>query len=239
MALTNNKNSPSAHRYFRRLQRLCQFLGLAGAAAILPIVFATAGLVLTDEEISRLTKKYGQSAAERLQNWKYILLSDKKLDETQKLEIVNRFFNKVRFVSDKEHWGKIDYWATPIEFLSTNGGDCEDFAIAKYLTLRELGVPNERLRITYVKALTLNQAHMVLTYYATAGAEPLVLDNLKEKILPASQRHDLVPVYSFNGDNLWLAKELAGRGQLVGGSDRIGLWNDMLERLKKEQETKP
>lgn len=165
-------------------------------------------------------------------------MSDKNVDEAKKLESVNRFFNKVPFVSDWEHWGKADYWATPIEFLATNGGDCEDFAIAKYLTLRELGVPNERLRITYVKARTINQAHMVLTYYAVPDAEPLVLDNLNKNILPASQRHDLVPVYNFNGDHLWLAKELTGRGQLVGSSDRISLWNDMLKRLKNEKEVK-
>ena len=113
----------------------------------------------------------------------------------------------------------------------------EDFAIAKYLTLREIGVPAERMRITYVRAMTLNQAHMVLTYYSRPDAEPLVLDNLQSSIKPASQRQDLVPVYSFNGDNLWLAKEMTGRGQLVGDSERISPWRDLVRRLKREHET--
>jgi len=190
----------------------------------------------SDQEIAAIGKKSGQAAASRLQKWREILLSDVHANELHKLELVNRFFNATPFVSDLEHWGKTDYWATPTELLTTNGGDCEDFAIAKYLTLREIGVPAERLRITYVKATTLNQAHMVLTYYPSPDAEPLVLDNLQPEIKPASQRQDLIPVYSFNGDNLWLAKELTGRGQWVGEAERINLWRDFTRRLKQEKE---
>jgi len=148
---------------------------------------------------------------------------------------VNDFFNQVRFISDEKHWKSTDYWATPVEFLSTNGGDCEDFSIAKYITLRELGVPDERLRITYVKALQLNQAHMVLAYYETPDSEPLILDNLMASIRPASKRPDLLPVYSFNGNDLWMSK-LRGRGQVIrGGSQRINLWRDLTIRLKTER----
>ena len=212
---------------------------LALAVMMLNIsLFMTAGELLpSDQEINAMGKQYGQSAANRLLKWREILLSDPHMDEAKKLELVNRFFNTLPFVSDLEHWGKLDYWAAPEEFLATNGGDCEDFAIAKYLTLREIGVPAERMRITYVKAMTLNQAHMVLTYYSRPDAEPLVLDNLQSSIKPASQRQDLVPVYSFNGDNLWLAKEMTGRGQLVGDSERISPWRDLVRRLKREHET--
>lgn len=211
---------------------------LLGILLGMPHALAVGDLAPTDAEINNVGKKYGSAAAARMQKWREILYSPKSLDESKKLELVNRFFNSLPFVSDQEHWGKEDYWATPVEFLATDGGDCEDFAIAKYLTLREMGVPPERLRITYVKATTLNQAHMVLTYYPTPDAEPLVLDNLQSGILPASQRQDLIPVYSFNGDSLWLAKELTGRGQFLGGSDRVGLWRDLLKRLKHEQETR-
>ena len=205
-------------------------------ALAIPAAIDAGDLAPSDADVANIGKKYGQPAAIRVDKWREILASDKNTSESAKLELVNRFFNTLPFVSDLEHWGKMDYWATPLEFLQTNGGDCEDFAIAKYLTLRELGVPAERLRITYVNALTLNQAHMVLAYYATPDAEPLVLDNLKASIMPASQRTDLVPVYSFNGDSLWLAKELAGRGQLVGGAGRINLWRGLLERLQREQQ---
>ena len=156
---------------------------------------------------------------------------DRSAPDKEKLQRVNDFFNQVRFVSDQKHWKKKDYWATPIEFLSTNGGDCEDFALAKYFTLRELGVADKKLRLTYVKAVRLNQAHMVLSYFATPAAEPLVLDNLDREIRRASKRKDLVPVYSFNGKGLWLAKE-RDQGRLVGKSSRISRWTDIIKRMQ-------
>lgn len=228
---------PSRHHPNRLPFRLV-YLVLVGVMLGTPVFMSAGELAPSDQEIITIGKKYGQAAASRVQKWREVLLSDRHADESRKLDLVNRFFNTLPFVSDLEHWGKEDYWATPLEFLTTNGGDCEDFAIAKYMTLREIGVPAERLRITYVKAVTLNQAHMVLTYYPTSDAEPLVLDNLQPDIKLASQRQDLIPVYSFNGDNLWLAKELTGRGQLVGESDRISLWKDLLMRMKLERETR-
>ena len=109
------------------------------------------------------------------------------------LTLVNARLNRIRFVDDAVHWGQEDYWATPAESVASDGGDCEDFSIAKYFLLKELGVPVSRLRLVYVKAIRLNQAHMVLAYYARPDAEPLVLDNLDERVRAASQRTDLVP----------------------------------------------
>lgn len=160
----------------------------------------------------------------------------KKKSEPDKLTAVNDFFNKIPFVSDAEHWGIHDYWATPTELLASNGGDCEDYAIAKYFTLLSLGISVDKMRITYVKARSLppaDQAHMVLTYYPKPEAIPLVLDNLVPEIKPGSQRADLLPVYSFNGDGLWLAKE-RGAGRVEGGSSRISLWTQLNARMGKE-----
>ncbi|WP_197722049.1 transglutaminase-like cysteine peptidase [Sulfuriflexus mobilis] len=192
---------------------------------------------LTEQLLNQVKVHYGEPAMDRLLQWQSLVQHNKDLDVSEKLEVVNRFFNQSRFVSDIEHWKREDYWATPVEFLSTNGGDCEDFSIAKYFTLKEMGVPVERMRITYVKAVELNQAHMVLTYYSSPDAEPLVLDNLIDGIWPASQRDDLVPVYSFNGDGLWLSKE-RGQGRRVGGSERIALWRDLGIRLNNENKLK-
>jgi predicted transglutaminase-like cysteine proteinase len=155
-----------------------------------------------------------------------------------KLAAVNDFFNQLQFVDDASHWRRRDYWATPIEFLGSNGGDCEDFAIAKYFTLLELGVPETRLQITYVKAVALNQAHMVLAYYAHPAADPLVLDNLVAEILPGSARSDLVPVYSFNGQGLWVSRA-RGRGKRVGTADRLSLWQDLIKRLDSPSPAPP
>jgi predicted transglutaminase-like cysteine proteinase len=156
------------------------------------------------------------------------------MPEKEKLKQVNDFFNQVRFLDDIKHWGKKDYWATPVEFLISNGGDCEDFSIAKYYTLKEVGVDMDKLSISYVKALKLNQAHMVLTYYEKPSAMPVVLDNLIPEIKPASQRTDLLHVYSFNGDNLWLSKK-GRRTTLVGTSDRLGPWVQLKSRLENNR----
>ena len=151
--------------------------------------------------------------------------------ENEKLEQVNRFFNQLYFVDDIKLWGKKDYWATPLEFLGSNAGDCEDFTIAKYFSLLELGVPDKKLRLIYLKALELDQFHMVLAYYPTPSAIPLILDNLDKEIKPATQRTDLLPINSFNGQHLWLMKG-KGNGQQAGRSSRLSLWNDLRQRNK-------
>ena len=194
---------------------------------------------ITDPQIGKLAQQFGPVAKSRLTDGRALVTTAKHKtlqQEREKLELVNDFMNRTPFVADVQHWGKEDYWATPVEFLSTNGGDCEDFSIAKYFALRSLGVPDEKLRITYVKEIVVyNEAHMVLAYFPAPDVEPLVLDNINKSIRPASTRTDLVPVYSFNGSGLWLAKDQTGRGQSVGGSDRIGHWRDVQARLKAAQ----
>ncbi len=119
-----------------------------------------------------------------------------------------------------------------MQALQRGAADCEDYAIAKYFSLRQLGVPSHKLRITYVKALRLNQAHMVLTYYPSPGAEPLVLDNLIDAIRPAGQRNDLKPVYAFNAEGLWVPGPQGGKQ--VGDSKRLSRWQDLLKKMQAE-----
>jgi predicted transglutaminase-like cysteine proteinase len=203
---------------------------LLSSLLVAQLVTARGDFVLEASVLDAAEKKYGDGARQRLLAWQRLVNEDASTTDLEKLEKANRFINTNNFVSDAIHWLKNDYWATPIEFLASNGGDCEDFALAKYFTLKLLGVPEGKINMTYVKAWKLNQAHMVLTYYATPGAEPLVLDNLVQTIELASKRSDLIPVYSFNGSGLWLSKE-RGRGKLVGKSDRLKLWNNLLERM--------
>lgn len=191
---------------------------------------------LSDKLIAYVGRKYGQDAQHKVLDWQKLIEKGKTVSERDKLDLANDFFNQVPYVSDIDHWGIKDYWATPVEMLASNGGDCEDFAIGKYFTLIGMGVPMERLRITYVRELKfdpIDQAHMVLAYYATPDADPLILDNVDKAIWPGSERDDLVPIYSFNGGGLWLAKE-RGAGRKVGGADRINLWNDLITRMNRE-----
>ena len=144
---------------------------------------------------------------------------------------MNRFFNRqLRFIDDRQIWQQNDYWATPIEALVKGAGDCEDYSIAKYFTLRRLGLPSDKLRITYVKALQLNQAHMVLGYYPSPTADPWVLDNLVNEIQPASQRTDLLPVYAFNAEGVYFP----GSNSKKSDSKKISRWQDLLKKMRME-----
>lgn len=199
----------------------------------LPLV---ADLNISSRVLDKIEAQYNKFARKRVEDWQKLVDENKDLPEAEKLELVNQFFNtNVLFIDDIDLWNKKDYWATPLEMLSIGGGDCEDYSIAKYFTLKELGVDEDKLRITYVKAKELNQAHMVLTYFKTKRSVPLVLDNLITDIKPATQRNDLTPVYSFNGTGLWLAKS-RGEGQRVGGSSRLSLWQDLEKRMQKQAE---
>lgn len=170
---------------------------------------------------------------QRIDAWQRLLSTQKPLSEVEQLKVVNLFFNhQLRYQEDIDLWHEVDYWATPIESLWKGAGDCEDYAIAKYFSLRRLGVSADKLRITYVKALRQNRAHMVLTYYSSPEAMPLVLDSLVDPILPASQRQDLLPVYSFNGEGLWLTG--AGGNKKVGDTKRLSRWQDVLKKMTAE-----
>lgn len=208
---------------------------------LLPLLVAALALtdVFADEfEISEALIKevqhhYGAAAGARMEGWRRIMKDNAGLSETRKLKLVNDFFNRQKFVNDINHWGKADFWATPVEFLASGGGDCEDFSIAKYYTLRQLGIPDHKLRITYVMALEYKQAHMVLSYFPEPGTIPLILDNLNKRILPADQRRDLKPVYNFNGDGLWYARQRGGGDKKVGKSSRVGRWMKLRKRFQQ------
>ena len=216
------------HGCFKRLNRAL----LGGCILLIGLASALAnwdfGVILQNAE-----SRYGKlgAAKQRIQAWEAQIKASGSSSERDKLTEVNRFFNRqIRFTDDIRLWKQNDYWATPIEMLVKGEGDCEDYSIAKYFTLRRLGIPSDKLRITYVKALNYNQAHMVLTYYASPGAEPLVLDNLINEIKPASQRKDLLPVYAFNAEGLYLP----GSTSRKSDSKKLSRWQDILRKMRTE-----
>jgi len=180
----------------------------------------------------KMKQNYNVATVQRIQRWENILLSLKNKSTDDQLFKINNMFNSVGYKTDLDNWGKSDYWATPIEMLVTNGADCEDYVIAKYLSLRKLGIPDSKLRMMFVTALEQNQAHMVLAYYSAPNAIPLILDNINPRILPATKRRDLRPVYSFNGEGLYKAKA-QGRGTKLGNS-RHKMWDDLTSRIERD-----
>ena len=97
-----------------------------------------------------------------------------------------------------------------------------------------MGVPEEKLSLTYVKTLNYDSHHIVLLYYSKPDAEPLILDNNVDYVKSGFERSDLIPVYSFNGTSLWLAEQ-RGRGRFAGNSNRLKLWQNLKERMVPER----
>lgn len=225
----------------------------AAAAIMLPRALMVAALLLagcagqpaprpepvptvSERLIQRIERENGPQAAARVSHWFALIEQGKSASDPERLRLANNFFNDARFTTDMEVWQQQDYWATPIEFLIKDAGDCEEFAIAKYFTLSRMGIAEDALRITYVRAQTLHQPHMALAWYPALDAEPLILDNLEPRILPAGERPDLTPVYSFNGTDLWLANS---RREQVHSGDAATLshWQQLRERLAREMAT--
>lgn len=187
-----------------------------------------------------LIKRFGSAKVSVLRDWEKTLTHAKSGSEQVKLEKINNFINKhIAFEDDIDIWEQSDYWATPLETIGRGRGDCEDFAIIKYYSLHHAGIPLAKLRLVYVKA-KLNgpngpylQAHMVLAYYPTPNAMPLVLDNLVPEIKPASQRSDLHPIFSFNSEAIWAG--VAGDAKKgTGGTAKLSRWQDLLQRARSE-----
>ena len=190
-----------------------------------------------EQMLNRLNQKFSVQARQRGIALNALLKRLKKSNVRQQLIEVNRFFNQFKYKEDMILWGEMDYWTTPEEFLGVNGGDCEDYVIAKYFALRSLGVPDEQLYLTYVKAIRQNIAHMVLSFFPTPQSIPLILDNYNPQILSADKRRDLLPVYSFNAKSLFLSNASAGMGRFLP-TDKIknSKWKELLANIKRSKQ---
>jgi len=216
---------------WRRMGRQGWVASLAGLALL-----ASLAAPNLDRLQQLALSRYGVEVARRVGEWRTMLSAQQGPGDLEKLESVNRFFNRrIRWVEDPVLWQQDDYWASLLETLAQEAGDCEDFAIAKYVSLLVAGVPERKLRLTYVRMQRSlgaePEAHMILAYYADPAGEPLILDNLDIEIKPASRRPDLTPVYAFNASQLWF------RGPNPSSSDptaRISRWRDVLARMQAE-----
>lgn len=184
-------------------------------------------------KLKKIFNIYGVNAKKRIQDWEYTIVDHQRKSEIEKLHVANRFINRLNFIDDKRHWRNNDYWATPLETLASSGGDCEDFAIAKYYTLLKLGMSEQCLTLNYVKVKNYNKPHMVLVYQCTKNDQPLVLDNLNPELLSVKQRTDIIPIYSFNQKGMWLSNDL-GKKKKLSKYNRLSLWDDLRQRIRYE-----
>lgn len=214
-------------------------IDLFGSICILAfsVSLAVAGVDI-DRMLLQAGQRYGDAGTASVMAWRDLLTKAAGQPDAVKLRQVNDFFNRrIHFGEDIDIWGKQDFWATPLEVLGRAQGDCEDFVIAKYATLKLLGIPSEKLRLTYVKVRiggsqsTLVQAHMVLSYYPAPDDEPLVLDNLISDIRPASRRADLTTIFGFNAEGLWVG---GATPRATSASQRLSKWQSVLARMREE-----
>jgi predicted transglutaminase-like cysteine proteinase len=177
--------------------------------------FSVSKFYVPDKQLAEYTNKYKQRARKRLEALLTLMNSLVKSPEETKVIKINSFFNQLAYQSDISLWRQKDYWASRLEFLGKGAGDCEDYSVAKFLTLIQIGVPKEKLFLTYVRAKGyVESAHMVVSYYQEPGTIPFILDNYNKQILPATQRNDITPVYSFTAKDLYIQKQ-KGLGKKV------------------------
>lgn len=138
-------------------------------------------------------------------NLQALIAGLKQAGEKEKIESVNLFFNRLPYIPDERRWGKSDYWATPQEFMQY-GGDCEDYAIAKLLTLKHLGIDSDRMRIVIVQDLRKGgMMHAVLEVATDSGR--LLLDNQAQQVLVEDDSDYYSPVFSINTHAWWAYRQ--------------------------------
>ncbi|MGH6648991.1 MAG: transglutaminase-like cysteine peptidase [Aquabacterium sp.] len=203
-------------------------------AVLASLMLGAAGSAFESQKIMAAAQRMGPATSAQAQALIQEIAEVASVDEVSRLKRLNTFFNRrVDYREDREVWGQVDYWATPLEMLNKGAGDCEDYAIGKYLSLIAAGVSPAKMRLVYVRAEVGGAilAHMVLAYYPEPMAEPLILDNLITDIRPASRRPDLAPVFSFNAEGLW-----QGVGSTTAGDPvaRLSRWRELLTKTRAE-----
>jgi predicted transglutaminase-like cysteine proteinase len=129
-------------------------------------------------------------------DWLQTVASLKGKSETEQLDRINRYVNRHPYVPDIQ-----DYWETPGEFFEFNG-DCEDYAIAKYYSLRLAGWPPEKVRIVVLQDLNLNVGHAVTVVYL--DDKVVMMDNQIQQVVDVNTVRHYRAFYSINEEHWWL-----------------------------------
>ncbi len=136
-----------------------------------------------------------------LKEWKEFLTSLKGRSKLSQVRAVNAYMNRQRYFTDPRNYGVKDYWATPGQFFKRNG-DCEDYAIAKFISLRALGFSNSEMRIVVLQDMNLRVGHAILV--VNLDGQALVLDNQVQGVVRAETIRHYRPIYSINERSWWL-----------------------------------
>lgn len=154
----------------------------------------------TLNKIAKEQTTYAASSSKAVKAWQAMIRENAGGSQIDQLHAVNGFVNKWRYRTDDNNYGKSDYWASPAEFFSRSG-DCEDYAITKYVTLRQMGFSADQLRLVVVKDLNRNLAHAVLAAYV--DGDVYILDNVNGQVRLQAEVTEYAPYYSVNEQARW------------------------------------
>jgi predicted transglutaminase-like cysteine proteinase len=135
------------------------------------------------------------------EKWEKFIAEQTGRDLMDQLKAVNRYMNSAAYIVDPKNWGVPDYWATPEQFFQRNG-DCEDYAISKYLTLKRLGVPVAKMRLVVLQDLNLGIPHAILAVYHEDRI--MILDNQIGDVVEQGTIRHYHPIFSINEEGWWL-----------------------------------
>lgn len=192
-------------------------------------------LSLTSQDLEQINNSYYKSKIlKRIDNYQKLKIKIQDYSIIRQLSHINSFYNKIIPQHDKQKVGISDYWSTRKEFLIDGRGDCEDYAISKYFSLLEIGIPKEKLYLAIVKVKGAPTYHMVLLYFKNKKSIPLVLDNLSFRVIPLTKRKKLTPRVIFNEQNSYLLKN-----NIIDKKVRINWngenkWQGVLDKVYKQ-----
>lgn len=194
-------------------------------------------ITLDNKDLQKINNSPNQKAI-NIRLIKYLQLKKRVKDFKliRKLSHVNAFYNKILPIDDAKKYLVDDHWSTPKEFLINGRGDCEDYAIAKYFTLLETGIPKEKLFLSVVKVKGETNYHMVLLYIENKKAMPLVLDNLSFKVLPFDKRKDLQAKFIFNEKSAYILKNKKIYKKVKINWGKVDKWQVLLDRIYQKNE---
>ncbi|MDL0089361.1 transglutaminase-like cysteine peptidase [Campylobacter gastrosuis] len=152
----------------------------------------------------------------------------------RKIELVNSYINTIKPRYDDFYNKNVDVWSTRGEFLRSAGGDCEEYAISKKESLKDLGVNSKTcLLVVKEKLISKGGYHMVLALWQRQGDEPVILDNLSFRVLPLSKRYDLEPLYCLMDAKYY---KLKNNGKILEPLNiRMQTYESLLQKEKVEK----
>lgn len=205
----------------------------------LPSAFGSGKIVpWNDAVFEAIARDYGEAAGKRVRRVHDLIIENHDKPVMEKLELVNDFMNGLPWIADPDIWKREDYWATAMETLVTFGGDCEDIAIAKYMALLLMGIPDDKMGFAYVQTSD-GERHMVMVYKDSPEVDSLILDNQHPDVVPSKKRRDLLAIYAFKNDGTLYVIEDDGRSdrKLKGKikDKKLAKWVSLKERSRKNR----